>query len=320
MFAGRLETLETRALLNATVAADLGGAPIQVSRQSAQVSSSDTLTVAVDSPGRYIPAAGAYAVDDAKPFISGVASSPTARVFVYATPRRGAPILIGQTTPDSASSWGVTSNVPLADGLYTIQAQAVDDSTHTAGALTPMATKLIVDTVGPRVVGVQFVPRLGQIVVTYRDFGGDRNAGTGLDLSTVTYPLSYAFLPLTAPWTGGSSQPPWEATSAIPSPTWRDGPLRVVVTINDGAPIPTGSYRLIIRSPLIPVTPSLPYPYFVHIPYFVLGVTDGSGNPLNGGATSTIAAPDSNDFATGLTVLHGRGFPASRSWAGSMRS
>jgi hypothetical protein len=251
---------------------------------------------------------GDFTVNDDALNFHGVVSSPDVRVDVYATRQGGEPILIGQASPRGGASWNLHSEIPLADGRYTIQALPVEASTGVAGPLTTMAARLNVDNVGPRVAGVRLIPRLGRLVVTFRDFGGHRNAGSGLDLNTIGYSGSYAFAPLRAPWPINPPDPRWEATSVDTSSTWRRGPQRVVVTIGDGAPIPNGSYRLYMQSPgpALPTPP--PYPYFVHIPYFAWGVRDQAGNPLDGGATSTIAQPDPNDFASGFVVLHGRAF------------
>jgi len=286
-------------------------------------------TVTVDM-GLYDRTSGGYVANDAGLYFHGVVSSPDVRVDVYATPRGGKPILIGQATPWSDISWNLQSDVPLADGLYTIQARAVDVSTGLAGALTPMAAKLNVDNVGPRVVGVRFVPRQGQVVVTLRDFGGDGNAGVGLDLNTVNYP-SYALAPPTSTEPHGTPDAQWQVTEIVASPASRRGPQRVVVTFNDGAPIPTGSYGFFMQSPGPQFPAAAGPPYFVHIPYYALGIRDQAGNPLDGNATSTITPDDSNDFATELTSLGGRGFqvkprpvapsrPHLASWAGAMRS
>lgn len=280
-----LEVLESRTLLNAT--ADVGVA-------TADVSILGDLTGRVESLYFY-----------------GEVSSPDARVDVYATPRRGRSVLIGQASPFNGTSWYIGPDLPLADGLYTIQARAVEASTGLVGGTATLAEKVNVDNVGPRVVGVRLIPRQGRLVVSFRDFGGDRNAGTGLDVVTLQRPYSYGFAPLTSapavdpdsPLWDAAPDPRWTATSVDVLPARARGVQRVVVTINDGAPIPDGVYRLYIRSrgPVFPIIP-----YYIHLPYGVWGIDDGVGNPLNGGATSTITPPDSNDFATAFEVRQGR--------------
>lgn len=314
-FSGRLESLEARTLLNGTLAADVGGAAMRQGRDS----SADTLTVAIERAGsyNYDDASGGFLGNNALPFVTGVVSSLDARIDVYATSRRGKPILIAQTTPRSDLSWTVDSNIHLADGVYTIQARALDDSAGSSGAVASNPVKLTIDTVAPRVVGVQFQPSRGQVVVTFRDLGGDRNRGTGLNPSTVDFAPTYDIL------TASSAQ--WEGESVATPPAQSRGPLRVTVTFNGGAPIPAGNYQFSIRSPGPEPLATYYYPYFVHIPSFVLGVRDLADNPLDGGADSTITAEDANDFATGFTVVDGRGFqtgvrPAAAFWMGSMRS
>ena len=69
---------------------------------------------------------------------------------------------------------------------------------HRQRRSTTLQTGLVIDTVGPRVVGVQFLPGQGRVVVAYRDYGGVDNAGTGV----VAYPDTYAFSQLKNPLRG----------------------------------------------------------------------------------------------------------------------
>lgn len=281
-----LESLESRTLLSAAAevgAAETGGP-----------------TVTVNLLG------GDY-LSRGSPYLYGEIGSVNVRVEVYATPRDGKPILIGQDVPWSSMTWQVVPTDTLPDGLYTIEARAVDLSTGVAGPLTPLPSKLAVDKVGPKVVGVRLFPRQGKLEVTYRDYGGDRNAGTGLGMASATYASNYAFSTLDDPGLVRTPDPRWKVTRVESTPPRLRGSLRLVLTIGDGAPIPDGSYRLYIQSP----GPSFPvgYPYLVNTtPYYAWGVTDAVGNWLDGEATRTIPAPSPRDYATAFVVRRGLAF------------
>ncbi len=307
-FSSSWALLESRALLS--VAA--GVADVAAARRGP--------TVAVDEPYAPYDSRG-FQVAGSSLYFQGPASSLDARVEVYAAPRRGAAILIGQTEVDADGYWRLGSDVTLADGLYAIRARAVDLATGLAGPFATMASKLDVDHVGPRIIDARIQPERGRITLVFRDFGGYRNVGAGLMRATVEYPPSFAFAPTSAPWPG-PTDPRWETTGVDVSPAGRDGVQRVVVTINDGAPIPDGSYRLYVQSPG-PVYPEYGPPYYVHVPFWALGVTDEAGNQLDGAATSTIPAPDSNDYAAAFVVSGGGasrpGPVVSPRWRGLMR-
>ena len=53
----------------------------------------------------------------------------------------------------------------------------------------------------------------GEVVVTYRDYGGADDAGTGLDFATVNYAFSYAFSRLRNPIRGYRGPARWTVTS-----------------------------------------------------------------------------------------------------------
>ncbi len=197
-----------------------------------------------------------------------------ARIVAYATNEAGGSILIGQGVSGPAGYWRIQPDVPLPDGRYSIQIQAIDDASHVGSAVTTIATGLVVDTVGPRIVGVQLQPGRGQVVVTYQD------AGSGLDLDSVRNPASYSF----------SQQPsgpaPWTVTSVVAAPPFRTAPQRATVVINGGRPIRGGSYLLTVRS--------------------AGGVRDRAGNPLQGGFDGRFPSRGAGDFNALLTVVQGR--------------
>lgn len=297
-FTPPLEPLEPRTLLNGAVDVGVAQTP---GRSGPMVTVKVTSNISGHNEG---PAAS----NSWNLIIYGEVDSPGSRIDVYATPRRGKPILIGQDTPMLGSTaWAVYPNPTLADGAYTIHAQAVNIATGLAGELTQAPQKLNLDNVGPRIVGVRLMPRRGLIVLTFRDFGGNRNAGSGIDVGPATYPGAYDFKPLS-----GSEPAPADGLSLQTirvdlSPVRPIGVQSAVVTINGGAPILDGSYRFSIRSPG-PVFPSFEgYPP-IHIPGYVWGLRDVAGNPLEGGPGSTIAPADSNDLATAFVVRGGMAF------------
>lgn len=304
-FPAPLEALEARALLNGSVDVDTarftdGGVP--------------TVSIGAGTLG----ADGTYPVSG-NLYFDGSVSSAEARVEVYVKARRGKPVLLGQGTHWTATSWYLFMDNPLPDGLYAIQARAVDVTTGVAGEFVQLPGKLNIDTAGPRVVGVQMHPRQGRIVVLFRELGGYRNVGSGFETASLTYPRAYTLAPASAPSTEGAYDPRWEVTAIETSPSTRRGVQRVVVTINGGTEIPAGRYRFSIRSPGPDYPATTP---FIHIPAYVWGVNDAAGNLLDGGATSTITPPDSNDFATVFEVRQGRASrpgPAGPSGPGPLR-
>ena len=121
-----------------------------------------------------------------EPNFVGTTSQPDATVSLYATATGSStPVLIGTGMSDASGAWSITSTLALANGGYTITAVAVDASGHTVSSTTAIVPSLVIDTVGPKVTSVAFNRFQGQIVVTYQDYGGVNNAGSGLDEATL---------------------------------------------------------------------------------------------------------------------------------------
>lgn len=121
----------------------------------------------------------------AAPMFVGRAGAAGAVVQIWAR-AAGAPaatlIGIGAAGPDG--SFSIPTAAPLADGTYTITASTIG----TAGVA--LATPLVIDTVGPRVVAATLVPFGPGFQVTFQD-----NL-SGLDQSTLANPFNYALIQL----------------------------------------------------------------------------------------------------------------------------
>src|SRR5439155_27382530 len=91
-----------------------------------------------------------------------------------ATPSGGTtPVLIGQTEAGSDGTWSITSN-RLADGSYRITATTVDRAGVIIAGPIQVVTGaaqggLIIDTVGPGVVNLQFDRLTGRVSLTFQD-------------------------------------------------------------------------------------------------------------------------------------------------------
>lgn len=304
-FTGSLEPLESRSMLSAM--GGMGGGAI---------AARDLPTTTVgfgpyDPPGDYI-----YASKTRNLGFNGVASSPGVRVDVFALtrPRGGRVIPLGSVEPRDGNGgvWQLLSDditTPLTDNRYWVRARAVDVATGAAGPFSETSVRVVVDNVPPRIVAARVVPSQGRVVMAIRDYGGYRNQGTGLDMTAAQYPYSYSLATAGEPWPTYAED--LDANRGEAREFGFRGLTRVVLTVNDGAPIPDGNYRLFARSPG-PVFPDFQYRPGGPIhgpPYYALGVVDKAGNALDGNATSTVTPPDSTDFAAGFIVSGGVALP-----------
>ena len=215
-------------------------------------------------------------------------SEPFSNINLFATPTGGgATVLIGQTEAGSDGSWNITSN-RLADGSYRITATAVDQSgATTAGPIQVLPTAsegaLIIDTVGPRIVNVQFDRLTGGISVTFQD---DRS---GMLTQSLLDAANYSF----------NRQPPQQPGKFIVtnltlsgggSPT---GPQTLAIQINGGRQIKGGSFGFTVYAESV---------------LKASGVQDLAGNALDGefygrGSASGNGVPG-GDFVAKLTAFH----------------
>jgi hypothetical protein len=231
--------------------------------------------------------------NDSTPTFAGRTSEGNATVWVYASLNGGAATAIGSTTSDASGSWNFTPAVALADGGYTIQAQAYDAGGHAISAATALASGLVIDTVGPKVTDAVFDNIRGRVIVSYQDFGGVSNVGVGLVGSTIRDANNYRFVK--------SSQPlrRWLATSIGVTPGTTTGEQVATVQFNGGQGIRGGRYAFRALS----VDPSN-----------LSGVQDIAGNALDGEYYGYFASGNNvngGDFAAYLDAIHRTIYPAS---------
>jgi hypothetical protein len=95
---------------------NIAGATVRFDYGSSEGVSRNALAVA-GTPSGFVLDESTYGTGDPEVGASGVVSSYSAVVALYATPLGGAPILLGRSTPDGTSRWAVASTSPLPDGL-----------------------------------------------------------------------------------------------------------------------------------------------------------------------------------------------------------
>lgn len=231
-----------------------------------------------------------------QPNFQGWTSEGGAHLFLYATPTGGSPMLIGQTASDANGAWSVTSTSALADGGYTIQAQAYDASGHTVSALTTVGPALVIDTVGPKVTDLVFDTLGGRVVATLQDFGGVNGAGVGLNQATVVDANNYRLALLKSAPRGYHPPARWLVNAITVQPGGLVGPQVASLQINDGRGIRGGRYLFTARS----VDPA-----------DLTGVQDVAGNALDGEFYSYFPSGNNHvggDFVAELDAVHHRVF------------
>ena len=94
-----------------------------------------------------------------RPTFTGTSGIAGAWIDVYAVAGGlgGLSIHVGSAVAGADGSWAVTSAVALADGAYTVQALSASTSTWANGSAT-LVSPLVIDTVGPRILGVAAAP------------------------------------------------------------------------------------------------------------------------------------------------------------------
>ena len=189
-----------------------------------------------------------------QPTLAGTAE-PNALVRLFGQKTDGSPsIPLGETVAGSNGLWKMTL-LPLADGTYTI----VGVSVPTTGSPYPpvLLTTFLVDTVAPRVVGLNYDTSSGKVTVTFRD---DRS---GINPVSLFNRNNYTLL---GP---GNTVTPASSVQAGPTvATLPDDPESVVLTFHLNPKNRGGSHRLRIVSG---------------------GVTDLAGNSLVGGVFGPIS-------------------------------
>ncbi|MDR3622462.1 MAG: Ig-like domain-containing protein [Paludisphaera borealis] len=227
-----------------------------------------------------------------QPNYFGLTDSPGASIAVVATPTSGTPILLGTTQSDNSGAWSVTSTAALADGAYTITVYAADHFDASNVVTNALPQTLLIDTVGPKVVNTVFTPKSGYVTVTYQDYGGAANAGSGLNLATVQDPSNYNFTFVSSIVRGYRPPARWLLGPIATTPGTTTGPQEATVLINGGTPIRGGVYQLKITS----ASPSA-----------LGGVQDLAGNALDGEFYGTFPSGNNargGDFIARLDSIH----------------
>lgn len=213
------------------------------------------------------------------PTFQGASAIAGAWIDLYAitTGAGGTIVRLGSIASDSTGAWAITSTVPLADGTYTIRAVSTSTSTWANGSYT-FTTPLVIDTVGPRIWSLTAAPLSSRVSIGVRDYGGQANSGTGVDLARANEAASYAFAT-----SNGAARP---IASILVSPGSTNGIQ--TVNLNFGSRIVDGAYLLTVLSSA----------------GRTFGIRDIAGNPLDGSFNGTFPSGGSNtgaDFRARLT-------------------
>jgi autotransporter-associated beta strand protein len=216
-----------------------------------------------------------------EPIFDGTSNAfSTVKVYAQPTGGGGPQQLLGVTVANAAGAWRLQSTVALADGSYTVIAQAVDSSGATLAQtqLLPAGTTgpLIIDTVGPTVTNVVFARHSGSAYVTFQD-----NL-SGLDQATLIDGANYMLNKLV----NGKPGQFLSSTITTVAPASPTVPQQVKITFNGGRQIRGGQYLLTILSG---------------------GITDVTGNALDGEFYGTFPSGNGTpggNFSAGLDAMH----------------
>jgi hypothetical protein len=132
-----------------------------------------SFTVDVTAPGAPVitsPTDGAV-LNIRKPTFSGTAEAGSkVQVFLNGSP-------VGTTTADGAGSWTLTQPADLADGVYLVNANAVDAAGNTSA--DSAAVSLVVDLTAPAISGAQVSANNAYVDVTFSEgiYGTDQGSG-----------------------------------------------------------------------------------------------------------------------------------------------
>ena len=167
-------------------------------------------------------------------------SSPSSIIRLFAQPTAGgSAVPIGQTAADASGAWRIRSSL-LSDGRYVVFATALDPAGHTPteATIVPASSPLVIDTVGPRVTRVFLDRAHGQIDITFQD------NGSGMDQAALRNAANYTL---------SQRQTRLPATFLLTNIAVHDSgnpmaPEEVVLTINGGHPLRSGTYRLTVFS------------------------------------------------------------------------
>ena len=175
--------------------------------------------------------------DNTPSFLGG--AEPGSTIQLYAISSLGT-TLVGQGVTGDDGRFAVSVVAPMADGVYSIGVIATDASGHTV-AVAFVPEPLVIDTVGPKVVGLRFNRPKGQIFATLAD---DRS---GLDQLALVDGANYQFG--TSPPRNSTGKSPYFvtslATTVAAQPTNQQ---TLTIAINKGHALPKGLFLLTIDS------------------------------------------------------------------------
>ena len=170
-------------------------------------------------------------------FLGG--SEPNSHVALSVTSTSGT-VIVSQGVTDADGRFSVTVNKSLADGVYTVSVTSSDAAGHTTPSYI-LPQQLVIDTVGPKVTGVQFSQIHSQILVTLAD---DRS---GIDQASLIDGSYYHFRKYVLAFPNRNS--PNLVTSLQASSTAQPtDPQTVTVSIKNGRYRRGGRYLLTIDS------------------------------------------------------------------------
>src|SRR5262249_10897414 len=146
----------------------------------------------------------------------------------------------GQDVANANGGWSVRADL-LADGTYIITAEATDRAGNTTASATilPASHPLVIDTVAPKVVGMSFDRRRGQVEVLFLD------NQSGLNPATLSAAGNYTVV-LNRRRSRKAVSSPLQVHTALSSSS--SGPATVVLTIDGFSRLRRGSATLTIRS------------------------------------------------------------------------
>jgi hypothetical protein len=273
---------------------DLGGAAVNLTNTASVADVALTLAGQLDPASDSGNSNSDAITNVTQPRFFGTTSEPDANVFLYATPSGSVTrTLLGQASSDGNGAWSITSGTALADGSYTISAQATDSSGHTLSDVTTITQNLVIDTVGPKVTGINFDRIHGQVQITFQDFGGVAGGGVGLNQLDVMDANNYRFRLLYSPF-NPKHVPKFLVTSITVNPGTNAGAQVATVVINNGRYMRGGHFLFTARS----VSPEN-----------LTGIQDLAGNALDGEFYRFFPSGNNHvggDFVAEIDSLHHR--------------
>jgi PKD repeat protein len=185
-----------------------------------------------------------------QPDFSGTAADlSTVTLFATLLPS-GTPFIIGQVEAGSNGSWNIQSDVPLADGHYSITATAIDQFGETTVTVPPspvvITSNLLIDTAGPVIDGMMFNRLNGQVDFIISDpVNPDGSAPSGVWVNTLLDSSNY-LLTKVHPQKNFPGKYYVTNVTATPDPTIPFA-YDVAVTFRAGETIRGGYYLFTIR-------------------------------------------------------------------------